>query len=560
MRWHVQKMGRVLFDALHAYGIAIVIATVTKQPILLQDHGSVYELICSVSALPAVTADLLDQLFPLPTEEQLSLPAEEHSAFFTITILDGLLAALLTIPRFSYAPTVHDLCLAQRFKPLSVANGLQKVSQQVRIWKDWVRQTAHDATNWVAEMLNDYTWQTPVAPVLFAGQSKRDLHVLMTIDPSFAYSFRQPINTGHLTRKANVAIHGTRYATLLAFVGAARFLRVRPSTSPYLVFSVPVMSSGVIEAQTSLPPLPPHATAPDVALTMQWLALFTTPVLPDVQWQHLAYQTLQKQKHQQPLCCGSGQLAFAWLQNVERHAGREVLSFWLRSLRYGSPDEQELLVDMLKNHCMESWKCHLERHAYDVLAFPDPPRRYRLEEVRQVTAMIDSRPSHPLRAVLDREKEGTVCFGQALRLLGRYNPAILRDFVELLEPLRTLEDLLPVLQRIVSACELAKIKSRYILVPSDKDFALLLDDIHQHGIRQIIGVLLVLSVLHYPPSEEQRTYEISTLIRLLLFLITASAAHNLQLDQVGAGGSEMERFVADENIFLSMQEGSNGSV
>jgi hypothetical protein len=551
MRWRVLKMGRALFDALHAYGVAMVIATLTAQPVTLQDAGCAYELACSVSTLPASPVDLLDRLFPLPTEEQLSLPEKERSTLLAVAVLDGLLAALLTIPRFSYIPTVDGICQAQHFNQLAVANGLQKVSQQIHIWKDWVQRTAQDTMNWVAEMLNDYTWQTPAAPILFAGQSKRDLHALMTLDPSFAYSFRQPINTGYLTRKANVAIHGTRYATLLAFVGAARFLRVRPGTDPYLVFSVPIMSSGTIEAQTSLPPLSPQYTSPDIVLTMQWLALFLTPTLPDVRWQYLAYQTLQKQKRQQPLCYGSGQLAFEWLSTVEQLAGKDILSFWQRSLWYGSLDEQELLVDILKNHRLESWDRHLIQRTYAVLTFPDPPppsqpppRCYSLEEVRHVTAMIDPTESHPLRAVLDREKEGTVCFGQALRLLGRYNPAILLEFIEHLEPICTEEDLFPLLRRIVAECDAAKAKSRYILVPSDKDFPLLLDDIHRHGVRPIIGVLLVLSALHYPPSEGQKKNAVSP-------------EPDQPLDQINE--RQFEQFVADESVLLSMQEDLNGS-
>src|ERR1700730_11199435 len=43
-------------------------------------------------------------------------------------------------------------------------------------------------------MLDDYTWQAPVAPVLFAGQSKHDLRAPMTLDPSFAYSFHLSLN------------------------------------------------------------------------------------------------------------------------------------------------------------------------------------------------------------------------------------------------------------------------------------------------------------------------------------------------------------------------------
>src|SRR6266851_5203036 len=181
MRWRVVKMGRALFDALHAYGVAVVIATLTSQPVTFQDEGNAYELTCPLITLPASSSDLFDKLFQLPTEEQLSLPVEQRSALLAVTILDGLLAALLTIPGLSYATNVYDLCVAQRFKPVSIENGLQKAAQKIQQWKKWVLQTAQDSTNWPTEMLNDYAWQAPVAPVLSAGRSKHDLSILMTI-------------------------------------------------------------------------------------------------------------------------------------------------------------------------------------------------------------------------------------------------------------------------------------------------------------------------------------------------------------------------------------------
>ena len=157
MRWRTLKMGRAFFDALHTYGMAVVIATLTKEPVTLQDKGILYELTCPMPMLPpAATVDLFDLLFPLPTEEQLFPLKEKDATPVAVTVLDGLLAALLTIPRSPAAANVHDLCLAQRFEPRSIANGMHKVSKKIHDWKDWVGQTAQDPTNWVAEMLDDY--------------------------------------------------------------------------------------------------------------------------------------------------------------------------------------------------------------------------------------------------------------------------------------------------------------------------------------------------------------------------------------------------------------------
>jgi hypothetical protein len=355
-----------------------------------------------------------------------------------------------------------------------------------------------------------------------------------------------------MTHKSNVTITGTRFATLLTFVGAARFLRTRSVAEPFLVFSVPVLEYGTIERHTSLPLLAPENSAPDLVLVRQWLVLFTTTILPEVRWHSLAYQLLQKQKRQQPLCSESGQFCCSWLRQIEQHAGPEILPFWQQSLQSGSLEEQELLVDLLKQQRFVCWYRHLTHRAeVCLLASLSAVRRYRFEEVRHLTTMIDSSSSHPLRAVLDREQEGTVSFGRALRQLGRRNPALLRDLIELLEPIRTLEELLPVLHRIVSECDLVKRTWQYISVPSHHDFALLLDDIQRHGIRQIIGVLQVLSTLRYSSSDEWKKYEIWTLIRVLLWLLTISLE---QAQRDDAKPIPLEQVLADEPIVLFPEE------
>jgi hypothetical protein len=105
-----------------------------------------------------------------------------------------------------------------------------------------------------------------------------------------------------------------------------------------------------------------------------------------------------------------------------------------------------------------------------------------------------------LRKVLEQE-EGTLSFGRALRLLGRYNPALLRDLLRLLETVQTLDQLDRVLCRVVQECVLAKARSDFILVPYEGDFMQLVDDVHEHGVRLIVGVLMLLSVLRKTPTQ-----------------------------------------------------------
>ena len=114
--------------------------------------------------------------------------------------------------------------------------------------------------------------------------------------------------------------------------------------------------------------------------------------------------------------------------------------------------------------------------------------------------MMNSSEHHPLRKVLEQE-EGTLSFGRALRLLGRYNPALLRDLLLVLETVQTLDQLDRALCRVVQECVLAKAKSNFILIPHEGDFIQLVDDVHEHGVRLIVGVLMLLSVLRKTPTQ-----------------------------------------------------------
>jgi hypothetical protein len=81
----------------------------------------------------------------------------------------------------------------------------------------------------------------------------------------------------------------------------------------------------------------------------------------------------------------------------------------------------------------------------------------------------------------------------------------------------------------------------------------LLDDIHQHGVRQIVGVLLVLSAVHYQASDDWKKYELSTLIRLFLWLITqlpVSQGQDSPPDEESTEG----QFIADEQLLLLSED------
>jgi hypothetical protein len=120
------------------------------------------------------------------------------------------------------------------------------------------------------------------------------------------------------------------------------------------------------------------------------------------------------------------------------------------------------------------------------------------------------------------------------------------------EAMHTRAQLYPVLWRIVLASELEKSKKRKIIVPEEDDLAALLDDIEQYGIPELVGLLLVLSALRYPQSENALKYELSTLIRVLIVLAVQNGPVHVPEDDQSPLSYEL--FIDDSEV----PEGSLG--
>ncbi len=374
------------------------------------------------------------------------------------------------------------------------------------------------------------------------------------IDPSFGYSLRSTHSHGRMTAKTQVTLRGTRYGALLAFIGAARFLRGQRLTGALLNYYVPLASTLTLDVQSALPLLLPSGERPDQAAVRRWLALTQGAFPPGAVWSGLAYQTLLTQGQQQSLSIESGLLECHWIVPLQERVGPGVMAFWHALLAPGEAalDEQEPLLDCLKRRDAGGWVAHLHARFQRLQGRSDSEgRRYDLEEVRRMTEAMHDSERIPLRQVLERE-QGTRCFGRALRQIGRSNPARLRDLLDDLEQARTLAQLLPVLHRIVAASEIEKAKERWIIVPTENDLAALLDDIEQFGIPVLVGLFQVLSSLRYARSDNALKYELFTLIRVLVALAVHLGA--LEIDESGSSPSAHELFLDDPEIAGALPE------
>src|SRR6266566_4310685 len=493
MEWSVVKIGIAQFDILHAYGLGILLATACGEPVELCETSSHYVLSSPVKQLPHISCNkLLGKVLPLAREEDLQAYAHgDLEQYLPLTVLDGLLAALFTTPGLR-VPSVSELLKKQRLDAKAMHRGLHKAANCIDRWRSLAVKAAHGKEeDWLPNVLDDYNLKHPAHPIITVGKSEKDINVLMMIDPAFSFSLRSTRSDGRMTWKTQVTLRGTRYGSLLAYVGATRFLRTQRLSCELVNCYVPIAENITIRADTSLPLLFPAYESPDRAAIRRWLALSQEVWQPGVVWSGLAYQTLLTQGQQQSLSLESGVLDSGWLISLHERIGTGVINWWRALLsQQGEHDEQEFLLDCLKRRDADAWINHLNRVAQRTNMFTESnTRRYSLAEVRAITEAMHNAEHIPLKRILERER-GTLCFGRALRQIGRYNPSRLRDLLEDLEEVQTRAQLFPVLQRIVLASEIEKEKKRKIIVPTEVDLAALLDDIDQYGIPELVGLPL----------------------------------------------------------------------
>ena len=128
-------------------------------------------------------------------------------------------------------------------------------------------------------------------------------------------------------------------------------------------------------------------------------------------------------------------------------------------------------------------------------------RLYSILEVQEVSALMESSYPTPLSSVLER-KAGTMRFGHALRQLRKQAPSSVHEILEDLEYLQTCDSLMNILTRTMQTCEVVDANSPFIIIPTDEDLKLLLDDVEHYGVSIVAALLRLLSTLRYVPRKE----------------------------------------------------------
>jgi hypothetical protein len=542
MKWCVVKTGTELFDLLHAYGLGILLAYGCGGPIEVRDTGCTYTLTSHISVSPSGPLALVDEILCLPTPQELE-SASLLEAGLSVANLDGLLTILFTTPGVRVL-SVADLLKKTRRDDAIAERALVKVRGALTRWKKIVsKEPFAEAGNWLERVLQDYHPATPAIPVPADTRKGRDLSLVMTLDPSFSYSTHRPISDGFVSHKTQIAIQGTSFAILLATIGAARFLRAHRVGGDLVNCYVPQAERIILTRDSSLPLLVEAKLEGSQATLVQWLSYANHTIhTVHAQWTGLAYQTIQTQGMQQSIPRGQGCLNLTWLAEFAIWPREQLVSFWRIQLEL--PPERRVceidtLVDTLLNRSQSSWITHLLEIARCVHTKPDAIRPYRLEEVKEVIIHMQASIPSLLKKALE-QKTGTLRFGHALRLLGDFNAAALRELVEELETVTTLDHLLRVLALTAQECQVAAAKTKFMVVPDDSDLACLLMDVEQSSPQTIARFLVLLSALRYPRLDENELKN-EQLTRVIFLLITALTARP-------TGSAE------DSNLFVETEQ------
>ena len=521
MQWCLVQTGAELFDLLHAYGLGILLAHACGQPIEVRETSCTYTLTGNISVPPSGSLSLLDEILALPTPQEIET-AEPQTPSLPVANLDGLLTALFTTLGVRILSTADLSKKAQRDQT-HVEQALKKVHVALTRWKKMASKDPSFGTlDFLERILRDYQPDTPAHPIPADARRERDLSLVMMLDPSFSYSTHRPISDGLVSYKTQIAIRGTSQAVLLATIGAARFLRAHRVSGDLVNCYVPKAERVLLTRDSCLPGLTEASLDASQAVLVQWLSYANHAIhTVHARWTGLCYQTIQTQGMQQYIPREQGVLDLLWLTEGTLATRGTLLSFWRTQLELppeGRAYEIESLVDTLWTRSQIYWIAHLLEVARCVHTKPETIRSYRLEEVKEViTHMHASIPSLLKKAL--EQKTGTLRFGHALRLLGDFNAAALRELVEDLETVTTLDHLLSVLALTAQHCQVAAAKTRFMVVPDDSDLGALLSDVEQSSPQTIARFLIVLSALRYPRLTEEGQ-DVGRLTRIITLLLT----------------------------------------
>lgn len=496
--YFVPKTGMEMADGLHALGLAVLAAETFNTDSTIEDRGVCFEITAPKSAELTISNRSLDDILALPTGGTLDEATDLQLANF-----DGLLAASLTTPGVRLV-SVADARTRVKQEPDSLRNGIRKCKALIGRLQKYIEKHVECQETWSNAVLEGYT-AAKYSNIALKPKQTSDISIPLTLDPAFGYATRQPLSDGEITARSNVAIEGAAFAAILLYVGAARALRAQRVGDGKLVnYYVPALNRMVVQANFYLRCLPHSShSSRRASLGASFVIWRANPGA----MKGISVQVLQTQKAKQSISIEHKCISFSRLNELGQRGFMELLLRWHSLLRQPpdkDPFDLDDLVDTLHDNSSAAFRRHMADAAWHRHAkWNDAAIYYDLEEAKVMAAMT-LHANSAMAVVLARD-HGTVRFGHALRLLRDVNDAETKEIIEVLDTVKTRDQLIRALARSAQACQLAKAKSDFIIIPTDDDLSVLLDDIEQFGARDIAGLIIILAALRYPSQSPPPT-------------------------------------------------------
>ena len=485
----VVNTGKPQLDSLHALGLAKTIAMATDNSVVCSNVGTHYLLEFSGKMPSVCFQKTLRSLFPIPFSTSL-----ENSDQREIQFLDGLLGAAFTMPGPRVVSVADVLCKAQDF-PSVIPAAVEKASAlYLRIDTPFARSTKHKKS-WLHEMVSDYEPRLVKIPELHVGHSQ-ELCVTMPLEPTLALAPRRQVSDCVIGDRTSVKLNGSRFAPALVYIGAACFLRAQRVRGGAINMYVPIINDAVITPDTYVPCLAAGELRHDQALVRQCLSMM---FLSSIKVAAVSFQTLMPLGSKQSISVNCGVRELDYLRQYQTGGCGNLVNQWLRLLDQNDnfADDKRILSDWLISNNSTDFVHHLRTTASRWLLTPDEHSfTYDYVQLRVMLELQSMEKSH-LARILEREN-GTIRFARALRHLGQLSRADLLDLIDELEFVKTEEQLLLTLAHLVQRCELAWSRSMFIIVPTEDDFAFLIDDMEHCTPRELAVTIILLASVRYP--------------------------------------------------------------
>lgn len=325
--YKVITTGMELFDSAHALGFGCTLAELAGGTVGLMRSGLCYDFSVLKLGPRAPARTRPDQILELPSGADL-----DHKPGLAHANLDGLLTACFTAPGVR-AVSLQDAREQSAGRPDVMPRAIAKAKSLVERLGRYAYRCSGATEHWCLPLFREYEEGISKIP-LPSPRTSNSISITMPLEPALGYAARRTRDDGFISNAYNVGIEQARYAGVLAYIGAARFLRGQRVGATAVLLVLPVFDSLIIQPGDALQGLMSSVHGWRSALLIQWLALWKA-------YGHglagVSYQVLQTQAAKQSISIKRGYLSYSYLAPFSDDISQQLCTRWSRLLG-GIPD------------------------------------------------------------------------------------------------------------------------------------------------------------------------------------------------------------------------------